>query len=84
MKSSQLSVGWRSGCLAKALPSSWLKARLCLAYSETEKGIIFANNIKSRSFYSSFDIARRYAKHRVQDILYATRNGGFPSSSDVG
>jgi hypothetical protein len=39
------------------------------------KRIIFATNIKSRSFYSSFDIARRYAKHRVEDYLYATENG---------
>jgi hypothetical protein len=38
------------------------------------KRIIFATNIKSRSFYSSFDIARRYAKHRVEDYLYATEN----------
>jgi hypothetical protein len=65
---------------------SKLKARLCLAYSEIEKArvivsfsvrkkIIFANNMESRSFPSSFDIARRYAKHRVLEVLYAMGNG---------
>ncbi len=33
------------------------------------KKIIFADNIKSRSFYFSFDIAGRYAKHREQHYL---------------
>ena len=32
--------------------------------------------IFSVSFYFSFDIARRYAKHRGQDYLYATANKG--------
>jgi len=58
-----------------------LEAGLWLAYSEVEKDtdycvffcykrIIFANNIKSRSFYSNFDIAGRNAKHREQDYLH--------------
>ena len=40
------------------------------------KIIIFANDMESKSFPFSFDIARRYAKHREHDYLYATANGG--------
>jgi len=35
----------------------------------------FANNIKSKNFYLSFDKAGRHARHQMQVDLQASENG---------
>ena len=42
------------------------------------KIIIFVNNMESRSFPSSPDIAGRYAKHRVLDFCMLRGTGNAP------